>query len=151
MKKILILISVLISLFAKSQDGNVALMALKTNNTDTSKFLHSTDLASYQTTASAFAPVVQYATPATGNTVAVNNGRCVRVLINPSGTLAALTITFPTSSLVNGDEIIITSSQQVITLTVSGGTIIGGLSSFAVGGFASYVYGSTANKWFRTN
>lgn len=93
-------------------------------------------------------PLVQYATPAAAATVTVNSSGYVRLLLNPSGTLATLTVALP-GSPGNGDVVEIGCSQAVTILTLSGGTIIGGISSFAIGGFATYCYSSTASKWFR--
>ena len=93
-------------------------------------------------------PTVQYAAPETGATVTVNNTGHVRLILNPAGSLLALTVTLPGSPS-DGDMIELGCSQVVTTLTMNGGTIVGGLTSFAVGGFASYAYSSTGASWFR--
>lgn len=103
---------------------------------------------STQTLDSRLVPTVQYVTPSTGDTVTVNSTGHVRLLINPSGSLLTLTVALPGSPS-DGDLIQIGSSQIITTLTMSGGTIIGALTALAVATFASYIFNSTAGKWFR--
>lgn len=91
--------------------------------------------------------VVQYATPTTGSTVTVVTGTTA-LLLNPAGTLVALTVALP-SSPVDGQSITIATSQILSALTVSGGTLVGTLTTMALGGFARLVYGATAGVWFR--
>lgn len=93
-------------------------------------------------------PTVQYATPATGDTITANNTGNLNLLINPSGTLLALTLAL-NGSPSDGDIIRFGSSQAVTTFTMSGGTIIGPLTALAIATFASYMYSATAAKWFR--
>lgn len=92
--------------------------------------------------------VVQYSAPTTGSTITVGSSGHVKLLINPAGTLLALTVTLPASPQ-DGDIVSIGSSQIVTGLTMNGGTIIGGLTSLAVATFASFIFSSTANSWFR--
>lgn len=94
-------------------------------------------------------PVKQYVAPATGATVNVGTSGYVRLRINPAATIAALTINLP-SSPQDGDTVEISSTQIVTALTLSGGTIIGALTSMVVGGFAVYEYNSDSSQWFRT-
>lgn len=91
--------------------------------------------------------VVQAAAPSTGSTVVVNQGTTA-LLLNPAGTLATLTITLP-SSPKDGQMLTIATSQILTSLTVNGGTIVGTLTTLALGGYAYFVYGATAAKWFR--
>jgi hypothetical protein len=93
-------------------------------------------------------PTIQYVTPSTGGTVTVNTNGWVQLLINPSGSLLALTIALPGSPS-DGDIVQLCSSQAVTTLTMSGGTVIGPLTTLAIGTFATYIYSSTASVWFR--
>ncbi len=93
-------------------------------------------------------PQVQYTTPTTGSTVTVNTNGHVRLLLNPAGSLLALTVTLP-SSPSDGDIVQLCSSQIVTGLTMNGGTIIGALTTLAVATFASYVYSADSSKWFR--
>lgn len=90
---------------------------------------------------------VQAAAPTTGQTVTVSSGTTA-LLLNPAGTLATLTVTLP-SSPVDGQPLIISTSQALTALTVNGGTIVGTLTTLALGGYAYFVYGATATKWFR--
>lgn len=93
-------------------------------------------------------PTIQYETPSTGNTVTVISNSNVRLIIDPAGALLALTIALPGSPS-NNDVVTFGSSQAVTTLTISGGTIVGALTSLAIGSCATYVYYSVASKWFR--
>lgn len=88
----------------------------------------------------------QYAAPTTGQTVTANAG--VRILfINPAGTLATLTVVLPASP-VEGQDFIVCASQILTALTITG-TIVGTLTTLALGGFARFVYSTDAAKWFR--
>lgn len=90
--------------------------------------------------------VTQYSQPTTGQTVAANPG--VQMLfIDPAGSLLALTVTLPDSP-VDGQVFSMSSSQAITTLTITG-TIVGTLTTMALGGFARFCYSSTATKWFR--
>lgn len=93
-------------------------------------------------------PSTQYVTPTTGQTVTANNSANLSVLIDPAGTLLALTFAF-NSSPTDGDLVRLGSSQAITTLTISGGTIIGTLTSMALGSFATFIYNASSNKWFR--
>lgn len=93
-------------------------------------------------------PQVQYVTPTTGSTVSVNTNGSVLLLINPAGSLLALTVTLP-SSPSDGDMVQFGSSQAVTTLTMNGGTIVGALSTLAIASFASYLYNGTSSQWYR--
>jgi hypothetical protein len=101
-----------------------------------------------QTIDSRLIPTIQYSTPNTGDTVSMPaNGNVIHV-INPSGTLLALTYAL-NGSPSDGDAVTICSSQAVTTFTMSGGTIIGALTTLAVATFATFIYSATASKWFR--
>lgn len=94
-------------------------------------------------------PQIQYVTPTTGSTVTANLNGFTKLLINPSGALLALTVTFP-SSPSDADEFTLASSQAITTLTMNGGTVIGALTTMAIGTFATYTYSSGSSSWFRT-
>lgn len=94
-------------------------------------------------------PAVQYSAPTTGSTVTVNSSGNVKLLLNPAGTLATLTVTFP-SSPSDGDMVQVGCSQIVTALTMNGGTIIGALGSFAVGGAGTWVFSATGSNWIKT-
>jgi hypothetical protein len=93
-------------------------------------------------------PQVQYATPTVGQTVTVNSNGHVKLLLNPAGTLATLTVAFPASP-VDGDVIQMGSTQIVTTLTMSVGTIVGALAALAVGGSGTWIYSGTASQWIK--
>lgn len=93
-------------------------------------------------------PTIQYATPTTGSTVTIGSTGSTRLILNPAGTLVALTVTFP-STPSDGDFVQLCSSQAITTLTMNGGTVIGALTTAAIGTFASYIYNTTTTSWFR--
>lgn len=94
-------------------------------------------------------PAKQYATPTTGQTVNVNTNGKVMLFINPAGTLVALTVALP-SSPSDQDEVSIFASQAITTLTMSNGTVIGPLTTMAIGTFAKYTYFSDTSSWARS-
>lgn len=91
---------------------------------------------------------VQTIAPTTGQTAVVQAGRRVWLVINPAGTIAALTITFPASG-VDGDTIFLTSTQIVTALTMNGGTTLGALSALAVASFGRWRWHAAIAKWLR--
>lgn len=93
-------------------------------------------------------PLSQYVTPATGATVTVAINQSTTLFINPAGTIAALTINFP-SSPANLTRVQLGTSQTITGLTLGNGTFLGALTTLAAGGFATYIYSSGASKWFR--
>jgi hypothetical protein len=93
-------------------------------------------------------PTIQYVTPTTGNTVNANDAGNHTLIINPAGSLLALTVAL-NGSPADGDVLKICSSQVVTTFSMTGGTIVGALTTLAVATFAAYVYNATASKWFR--
>lgn len=103
-----------------------------------------------QTLDSRAVPALQYTTPATGDTITGNTNGYTRLIINPAGSLLTLTINFP-STPSDGDIFEICSSQAVTTLTMGNGTVVGPLTTMAIGTFAGYVYSATSSKWFRNN
>lgn len=93
-------------------------------------------------------PITQYTTPATGATLTANDGANLKLIINPAGTILALTLAL-NASPADGDILSFCSSQAVTGFTMTGGTIVGPLTTLAIGTFASYIYNGTATKWFR--
>lgn len=89
----------------------------------------------------------QYVTPTTGSSISATGGRIARLLINPAGTLLALTVVLP-SSPTDGDEQSIASSQILTGLTITG-TITGTLTTLAAGAFATFKWNAASSKWFR--
>jgi hypothetical protein len=94
-------------------------------------------------------PTKQYTTPATGNTVTVNSTGTTWLFLNPAGTLLTLTVTLPASPT-DQDSVKIFSSQAITTLTINGGTIIGALTTMAIGTFSEYTLFSDTSNWART-
>lgn len=90
----------------------------------------------------------QVATPLTGATVAISNGFPLQI-IEPAGTLAALTVTLPNSPA-GGDIQKICFTQAVTTLTLNGGTIMNAITSATAGLAVEYTYESGGGKWYRT-
>lgn len=89
---------------------------------------------------------VQYAQPTTGQSVTIDPTTAT-LMLDPAGTLATLTVVLPTGS--QGKRVTICSSQILTALTITG-TIVGTLTTLALGGFAQFTYSSSASKWFRT-
>jgi hypothetical protein len=95
-------------------------------------------------------PQIQYATPTTGATVNVASNGFVKLLINPAGSLLALTVSLP-SSPSDGDVLNLASTRAITTLSMTNGTVIGALTSMAIGTFATYMYHTTTNEWWRVS
>jgi hypothetical protein len=68
-------------------------------------------------------------------------------IINPSATIAALTVTFP-SSPSNNDRVVVKYTQAVTAITYSGGTLIGGLASSTAGSTVIFTYDSGTTDWY---
>jgi hypothetical protein len=93
---------------------------------------------------------VQYVTPVTTDSVTIAT-TTTTLLINPAGTIAALTLVLPAGT--NGRCITMASSQVVTTLTITpngSDTVLGGLSAFTANGFFTLTFSSTLGKWMRT-
>lgn len=88
----------------------------------------------------------QYSQPTAGQTVTASTGINM-LFVDPAGTLLTLTIVLPASP-VDGQVFNIACSQIITTLTITG-TIVGTLTTMALGGYARFVYSATASKWFR--
>ena len=92
-----------------------------------------------------------YSTPTTGNTITLASGT-ETAIINPSGTLAALTVTLPACTAAYDGSIARFSSSQIITtLTVSAtsGSVADAPASLAVGGGAGYLCRGAGTTWYR--
>lgn len=87
-------------------------------------------------------------TPLTGETITLAHQDGVAI-INPAGSLLALTITFASTSLEDGQLLTLTFRQAVTSLTLNGGTIIVPLTSAAIGSFATYRYNASDTTWDR--
>lgn len=91
---------------------------------------------------------IQRPVPESGGTVNLTRADKVYALLDPAGTLATLTVNLPSSPL-DGDEVTLSTSQILTALTVGNGTIVGTLTTLALGGFAKFVYNTASSKWFR--
>lgn len=85
-----------------------------------------------------------YATPTTGSTFTTTQ---TTNIIDPAGTLLALTIALP-SSPVDGQLAYYSFSQIITNLSFSGGTLANNVTTASAGSFLHLQYGSTASKWF---
>jgi hypothetical protein len=84
-------------------------------------------------------------TPTTGGTVStVNNSYNI---INPAGTLLALTVNLP-SSPNNNDVVYIKYTQSITTVTYGNGTVVDGITSPVGGGLVILVYDSATTSWY---
>jgi len=94
---------------------------------------------------------VDYPTLTTGFTYNWPSGYTTAVF-NPGGTLSSGTINLPTSSLVEGMVITFSSSQQITSLTMSGGSasIVGAVTFLPAKTAVSYVYRATGTTWYPT-
>lgn len=92
-----------------------------------------------------------YNQPTTGQTVTLASGTQTAI-IDPAGTLAALTVTLPTcDSGYNGSLVRFSSSQAVTVLTVNAtsGTVVGGPTSLALGSGSGYLCRGSSTTWHR--
>jgi hypothetical protein len=97
----------------------------------------------------AISPQIIHVAPLTGATVPVpQRSFQTGVLIDPLGTLAALTIQFP-SAPQDGDLLSISTSQAITVLTLTGGTIVSAPTTMAAGGHVMYAYSAGGAKWFQ--
>ncbi len=95
--------------------------------------------------------VIQTNTPATGNTVSMNDNALNGTLyLTPAGTLATLTVTLPTNlNSVIGQIRRIATNNALTILTINGaGTILGNIATLALG--ASVAFQKVASDtWVR--
>lgn len=75
------------------------------------------------------------------------------MLLQPAGTLATGTITFPLNTgVADGTEVLITSTQQITTFALAANgaaNIYGAVTSLAAGGFVRYRFYQPTNSWYR--
>jgi len=94
----------------------------------------------------------QRAVPTTGQTVTVTqtNAPRINLVIDPAGTLVALTVAFPTGAF-DGQVISFMTTQALtgLTLTTVTGTLVGALTTAALNAFATYVWNATTSVWYR--
>lgn len=97
---------------------------------------------------------VQYAAPSTSPfTVAVTSqANRVWLILTPTGTLATGTVTLPpVGTAVDGQEVYVTTTQQITSLTVSssGLTVRFPPTSLGVNGFFAHWFDSVTQTWYR--
>lgn len=109
-----------------------------------------------QTLLSASAPLAQYSAPAaTGFSVTVApavSGQSTWLLLTPAAGYAAGTVVLPASSTaVDGQEISVTCTQSVGTLTTSGNgaTVNGAPTSLSANGFFKLRFDGVFGAWYR--
>lgn len=110
-----------------------------------------TFIQSLLTSPSVYIPV--YSIPLTG-TVIPDNGATYNkwLIIQPAGTIAALTVTFPPYGVaIEGQEMQITSTQTVTALTILavGSTVIGANAGLSPTTPITFKYNQPLNTWFR--
>jgi hypothetical protein len=100
--------------------------------------------------------MTQYASPnATAFNVTIapaTSGENVYLLLTPTGTLAAGTITLPAlASAVDGQQVLVSCTQIVTTLTVAGNgaTVNGAPTTLAANGFFRLRFNGVNNSWYR--
>ena len=94
--------------------------------------------------------VKQLSTATSGTvTASPNTGQDI-VLIHDAASLAVtLTITLPANPS-DGQQMTVASRLGVTTLTISSAlTIIGALTTLIAGGFYTFLYEASNNKWYR--
>ena len=94
-----------------------------------------------------------YSVPLTG-TVIPDNGQTYNkwIIIQPAGTIAALTVTFPPFGVaIDGQEIQLTSTQTITALTISavGSSVIGANAGLSTTTPITFKYNQPLNVWFR--
>lgn len=102
--------------------------------------------------------ITQYAAPnASGFTVTVaptTDGVSMWLQLSPGGAYAAGTVAMPAqASCVDGQEVLVTSTQAITTLTVSGSgaTVVGAPATLAANGFFRLRYDGVSLKWYRVS
>lgn len=84
-------------------------------------------------------------TPTTGGTVNLVNNQYN--IINPSGTLLALTVNLP-STPSNNDVVYIKYTKSITTVTYGNGTVVDGIASPVGGGFMVLSYDAGTTSWY---
>lgn len=98
--------------------------------------------------------ITQYAAPsATAFNVQLNNaGNSIWLVLTPTGTLAAGTLTLPAvANCVDRQEILVNSTQTVTALTIAanGATVTGGPTTIAANGFFRLRFDAVTKTWYR--
>jgi hypothetical protein len=136
--------------------GDLAVI-FSTNNGDARAAAMSVLLAYFQDNLTASGSfMTQYASPnATAFNVTISpatNGENVYLLLTPTAGFAAGTITLPAlASAVDGQEVLVSCTQAVTTLTVAGNgaTVNGPPTTLAANGFFRLRFNGVNNSWYR--
>ena len=92
---------------------------------------------------------IQYEAPLTGATVAINDST-ESLIVDPAGTIAALTVTMPANPY-DGQYVEVATTQTVtaLTQTAAGKTIKGALTAGSANGFGAWRYSKATTTWYR--
>lgn len=91
--------------------------------------------------------IKQYSVAASGTVTAPDTQQDVQLVHNAAA--VTLTVAFPATPI-DGEKFGIAAIQAITTLTLSSAlTIIGALTSMAIGGCATYMYNADSNKWVK--
>ena len=91
-----------------------------------------------------------YATPLTGATVVITDTQS-SAIIEPSGTIAALTVQLPTAAAAYDGKVVEFSSTQIVTtltVTATAGTVVNAPAALAVGQGVRYKCIGSSAKWY---
>ncbi len=83
--------------------------------------------------------------PTTGQTIALINNQYN--IVNPAGSLLALTVNLPSSPL-NNDVVYLKFTQAVTTVTYANGTVVGGIVGPVAGTLVVLTYDSATTSWY---
>jgi len=132
------------------------LLVFSSNNGDTRKASISTLLEFFEANFASPEFVEVYANPTlSGFVVPIPDSTANQWLIlAPTGAFAAGSITLPLSSgLVDGQQVLVTTTQATTTFLVNGNgaSVIGFPTALGAGGFFSLRYEKLGNRWFTTS
>lgn len=88
---------------------------------------------------------INYSTPTTGSTISSIVGSNI---VEPAGTLLALTVNLPGSPN-NGDIAAYTFTQAITGLTFANGTVVNTLTTAASGGTVKFIFYNGTSKWYK--
>lgn len=94
--------------------------------------------------------LMQYVAPVTGFGIVIGN-TVLTVVLDPAGTLASGSVTFPALPL-DGQTLRIATTQSITALTLvagSGQTIKNPVTALAAGTAVVYLYRGAAQTWYR--
>lgn len=111
-------------------------------------------IADNETTSYVAKPQTQYSAPSGDTTVAItDNGSNTHLILTPTTTISALTITLPAlANLTDKQTVTVNSTQAVTTLTIgaNGATdVIGEPASLSANDYFTLKYDSQSKNWYR--